>query len=107
MIVIDLNVTGDAKQVELLFAQHQEFLNKHYANKLFLFSGPKVPFNGGVIIALSDDSAHVAKVMRSEPFVQNNIAEFCLTTFKCYAKLVKLVCADCRISFVVIGCVYC
>ena len=76
--LIDLNyVRSDL--VEENLAGHRDFLQKHYDSGHFIFSGPKEPRDGGMILSRGRDLAEVEALMATDPFLVNGVAEMTLT----------------------------
>ena len=70
--------------IEAINAHHKEhikFLDDHYESGDFIASGPQIPRNGGVIIAKSDNRLTLEKLLKQDPFAQNNLAEYQIFEF--------------------------
>jgi len=81
MFVLELTYVASIERVEAALAEHNAWLDSHYAEGVFLASGPKVPRDGGVIIAVGDDRARIEEVVRSDPFSVAGVAEYTVTEF--------------------------
>ena len=81
IFVIDIEYTVPLDQVEPLIEGHIKFLETQYAAKRFLASGAKVPRSGGVILAVGTDKSEVEKLIKEDPFHQQNIACYTITEF--------------------------
>ncbi|MBB4122411.1 YciI family protein [Martelella radicis] len=78
MILISLTYIAPMEAVETHFDGHLAWLNRHYADGVFLASGRKVPRTGGVIIA-SGSLDEVRAICETDPFVSEGVARYELT----------------------------
>ncbi|WP_417671495.1 YciI family protein [Roseibium sp.] len=81
LFVIDLDYKVPLERIEQHAAAHVAFLEVHYAAGRFLASGPKVPREGGVILARSVVRAELEELIRSDPFYQHDLADYRITEF--------------------------
>ncbi|MCJ8301020.1 MAG: YciI family protein [Pseudomonadales bacterium] len=58
---------------------HVIYLQKFYAQKIFLFSGRKVPRTGGVIMANCANRQQLQKIIEQDPFYLAAVARFKIT----------------------------
>ncbi|MFD2205741.1 YciI family protein [Kiloniella antarctica] len=82
IFVIDLHYIAVFEQIDPLIEAHRAFLQKYYAQKVFIASGAKVPREGGVILALSDKKEKIEALIKHDPFYQNGVARYRITEFK-------------------------
>lgn len=68
LYVIDLTYRADLSEIDRLLEAHRDFLKQHYAAGVFLASGPKVPRNGGIILARGDSREAIERVVEQDPF---------------------------------------
>ncbi len=78
MILISLTYIAPMEAVEQHFEGHLAWLNRHYADGVFVASGRKVPRTGGVIIA-SGSLDEVRAICETDPFVSEGVAQYELT----------------------------
>lgn len=76
MIVVTLTYKKELEEVDKFLKQHNEFLEKFYAQKKFLASGRRENRVGGVIIVLSNDLEEAKAIMQQDPFYQNAVADY-------------------------------
>jgi uncharacterized protein YciI len=81
MFVISLAYTAPLDQVDAHLAAHRDFLGAQYTRGVFLLSGPKVPREGGIIIAAAASRAEVEELVRQDPFHQAGVAHYEITEF--------------------------
>jgi uncharacterized protein YciI len=81
MLIVDLNYSGNLKQIDQYLIAHREFLQKYYDQGVLLASGPKQPRDGGIIIALVDE-ATMRTIITEDPFYQQGIAEYKFISFE-------------------------
>ena len=82
MFVIELIYKADLAEIDAHMKAHMSFLKKHYAAGTFLVSGRKIPRDGGIILALGKDKAHIAAVMSEDPFCKHGLAEVRIIEFR-------------------------
>lgn len=82
MIIIDIVYKADIKEIDKYLNQHREFLDYYYAHGVFLASGPKVPREGGVIIALTDDEQQLKEILAKDPYALADVVEYRFTKFQ-------------------------
>jgi uncharacterized protein YciI len=81
MIVIELTYKKSLEVVNQHLNQHREFLEKYYALNIFFNSGPKVPRDGGIILA-NTDMIHAKSIMQEDPFCIHDVADFRFIEFQ-------------------------
>ena len=81
LFVIDLHYLVPLEQVDPFIEPHMAFIDQQYAENRFLASGPKVPRTGGMIIAVAETKAEIERIIRDDPFFQNDIARYTITEF--------------------------
>lgn len=79
MFIVSLTYKKDISEVEIYIEEHLQFLDKYFAEKKFIFSGPKNPRTGGVILAHNIDKETLSKIIEQDPFYTNQIADFEIT----------------------------
>ena len=82
MFVIELNYTASLDEIDAHMAAHVRFLKKYYASGHFLVSGRKVPRDGGIIIAVTDDRDEIEAIMKADPFCVHGLATVRLIQFQ-------------------------
>ncbi|MBT8163263.1 MULTISPECIES: YciI family protein [Arthrobacter] len=80
LFVIDLIYTADPVEVERHLNDHRAFLERQYGAGMFLASGRKEPWTGGVILAAGNRSEILA-VLEDDPFKEHGLAEYSVTEF--------------------------
>lgn len=94
MFIINLKYRVPLDDVNKFLEEHREWLGKLYEKNLILFSGPKVPRDGGVIVFLLDDESILFNHLKQDPFYINEIAEYStiqINPNKCHDKLVGFI----------------
>lgn len=74
MYIIKLTYNAPLSEVDKYLKAHREFLDYHYKQGFFLASGPMVPREGGIIIAISQDKSELEAVLKKDPFYLAEIA---------------------------------
>ncbi|MCK7612178.1 YciI family protein [Roseibium sediminicola] len=81
LFVIDLTYRADLSEIDRLLEAHRDFLKQHYAIGVFLASGPKVPRNGGIILAQGESREAIERVVEQDPFKAEGVADYSITEF--------------------------
>jgi uncharacterized protein YciI len=82
MFVIELTYKAALTRIDAHMAAHVKFLNKYYASGHFVVSGRKIPRDGGIIIAVGGSREEMEAIMREDPFVTRELAEFRVIEFR-------------------------
>lgn len=80
MVIIELTYIRPIEDVEKHLEAHRAFLDTYYAQKVFIASGPKIPREGGIILALTDKSGAL-EIIEHDPFHQPKIADYRIIEF--------------------------
>lgn len=80
MIIIEITYIKPLDMINQHLEAHKNFLKKHYAQKIFLASGAKMPRDGGIILALGDRSS-MENIIKEDPFYQNHLADYRIVEF--------------------------
>ncbi|CCH49076.1 YciI family protein [Pseudodesulfovibrio piezophilus] len=81
MFIITLTYIKPLETIDALIPEHRAFLTRHYANGTFLFSGPKIPRNGGIIIATGESREAMEAVISEDPFHREQAAKYEIVEF--------------------------
>jgi uncharacterized protein YciI len=60
---------------------HLEFLEKYYEKGIFIFSGPKIPREGGIILASNISKQELETIIKEDPFYQKELANYRIIEF--------------------------
>lgn len=82
MFIINLTYKVPLDKVDSFLKAHVKFLEEQYKLGNFLASGPKIPREGGVILALFDNKSEALVNIEKDPFYIYGIAEYELTEFQ-------------------------
>ena len=82
MFVIELTYKAALTRIDAHMPAHVKFLNKYYASGQFVVSGRKIPRDGGIIIAVGGSREDMEAIMREDPFVTHQLAEFRVIEFR-------------------------
>jgi len=83
--------------IDAHLVEHRAFLEKCYEKKYLIFSGPQRPRTGGVIISTLDDPAQLENIMKEDPFLIHDLAEYTYIPFdpvKCDPRFACFINAD-------------
>jgi uncharacterized protein YciI len=81
MFIISLHYTGSLEQIDARMPAHRAWLAEHYAQGTLLMSGPKVPREGGIVLARAGSRSEVEALVRTDPFNIAGIAQYQITEF--------------------------
>ena len=73
--------TATLERIEELVPAHREYLQEHFASGLFVMSGRRVPWTGGVIVARGS-RADVEAAVAADPFTREGVAETEIVEFQ-------------------------
>lgn len=81
VFVVSVNYLVELEKIEPLIAAHREFLDKYYAQGIFLLSGPRVPRDGGLIMANCESKQRLLGILEQDPFKLEGVAEYLVVEF--------------------------
>ena len=81
MLIVDLTYKVDLEIVNKHVQAHRDFLDKYYKEGVFLVSGPKIPKEGGVIVA-NVEKSEMEDIIKRDPFYTEGVADFNITCFE-------------------------
>lgn len=82
MFVVDLTYLVPLDKVDDALDAHRHFLDEQFAAGTFVAAGPKVPRDGGVIIASNVDRAQLDAILARDPFAIQGVAAYSVAEFK-------------------------
>ncbi|MFM0250469.1 YciI family protein [Paraburkholderia sediminicola] len=82
MYVINLIYTASLERVDDALEAHRAFLTKQFEAGVFVAAGPKVPRDGGIILAVSIEREKLDEILASDPFAEQQLARYEVTEFK-------------------------
>lgn len=82
VFVLTLTYTQPLEQIDRLLPAHRRWLDEHYASGTFLASGPRVPREGGVILARGRGRSEVLELVGGDPFAQGGAARYDVVEFR-------------------------
>ena len=74
MFIVTLTYLKPVEEIDALMHDHVAWLQKGYAEGLFIASGRRVPRTGGVILARSGDEQALHARLAQDPFVIHGAA---------------------------------
>lgn len=81
MFVILLTYKKPFVEVEKFLDAHRAYLDRHYAEGLFVCSGPQNPRTGGVILCRAQDRPTVDRLITLDPFHTHEVADYSVVEF--------------------------
>ena len=81
MFIITITYLRPLEDIDALMPGHIEWLDKGYADGLFIASGRRVPRTGGVILARSGDEPALRAALAVDPFAIHGLARLDVVEF--------------------------
>ncbi len=81
MFIVQLTYKTPISEVDKYLQAHREYLDYHYKQGLILVSGPMKPRTGGILIATTNDRAHLERVLQQDPYYLAEIADYDIIEF--------------------------
>ena len=82
MFVIELIYKAELSEIDAHMKAHMAYLKKYYAAGNFLVSGRKIPRDGGVILAVGKDKPTLEAIVREDPFILRDLADYRIIEFR-------------------------
>ena len=80
--IIEVIYKAPAEQVAEVRPAHREYLREHgYNPGLILFSGPKVPPDGGLEVARAESRSQIDQFIANDPFNVRGVANYRVIEF--------------------------
>lgn len=81
MFIISFNFIKSIEEVNNFTEAHRQYVSEQYKNEKFIIGGPKVPRNGGIVIANCNSKEEVCEILDKDPLVMEKVAEYSITEF--------------------------
>jgi uncharacterized protein YciI len=81
MILILLRYVKPIEEVEAHTAEHRAYMEKLLGDGKLIFSGPREPRVGGVILTTLDSEVEATKLIVDDPYFENGVAEYDVIRF--------------------------
>ncbi|MDR5755847.1 YciI family protein [Caballeronia sp. LZ035] len=82
MYLINLRYTGALAEIDDALDAHRVFLERYFAAGVFVIAGPKVPRDGGVIVASGIEREQLDAILAEDPFARQKLVHYEITEFK-------------------------
>ncbi|WP_028225361.1 YciI family protein [Paraburkholderia ferrariae] len=82
MYVVSLTYQASLEAIDEALEAHRQFLDTHFAAGVFIAAGPKVPREGGVILAAGIERERLDAILATDPFAVKGLAGYTVTEFK-------------------------
>jgi len=79
--VVEIIYTAPIEQIEATTSEHRNYLKQGYEKGFLLLSGPKIPRNGGIVIAKFESLEAITEFFKNDPYQSKNLAEYKITEF--------------------------
>jgi uncharacterized protein YciI len=74
--IVDIHYLIPAEQLGETTVEHRAFLQDGYQQGLLLYSGPKVPRTGGIIVARAESVEKLAEFFTNDPYQKKGVATY-------------------------------
>lgn len=81
MVIIEITYKKPLNAVEQHLQEHREFLSTYYKKNIFIASGPKIPRDGGIILANATKD-EVKAIIKNDPFYIDGVADYRFIQFE-------------------------
>jgi len=82
MFIINVVYEKPLQQIQAVQDAHREHLDTYFKKAVFIAAGPKVPRDGGLIVANSKVSrAELEAIMAQDPYMQNGLVRYDIVEF--------------------------
>jgi uncharacterized protein YciI len=82
MYVIHLRYTGALAEIDDALDAHRLYLERQFDAGAFVIAGPKVPCDGGIILAASMERDRLDAIIAEDPFSQQRLAHYDVIEFE-------------------------
>lgn len=82
LFVVVLRYVVPRERIDEARAVHLDFLDKYYAENIFLASGRQIPMTGGIILARAPSRNYLWEVLKQDPFYTEHLAEYQIFEFE-------------------------
>lgn len=82
MYIVSLTYTASLERIDDALPAHRDYLDAQFAAGNFVAAGPKVPRDGGVILASNMERARLDAILAADPFAEQGLAAYAVTEFK-------------------------
>ncbi|MFT3965437.1 MAG: YciI family protein [Sphingobium sp.] len=81
MFVVIFTHVRPVEEVDRHREAHFAYIDRRYAEGVYLLSGRREPRNGAVILAAGDDPAAMEEIVRADPFIRAGVARYEIVPF--------------------------
>ncbi|KVV47517.1 hypothetical protein WK81_03670 [Burkholderia ubonensis] len=82
MYVIDIHYIAPLDRIDDALERHRAYLQPLLDKGIFIAAGPKVPRDGGMILAARIDRDELEAILQTDPFVTEGLANYRVTEFR-------------------------
>ncbi|KVN95629.1 hypothetical protein WJ70_11480 [Burkholderia ubonensis] len=82
MYVIDIHYIAPLDRIDDALERHRAYLQPLLDKGIFIAAGPKVPRDGGMILAARIDRDELEAILQTDPFVTEGLASYRVTEFR-------------------------
>lgn len=82
MFIITIIYKKPINEIEAHIDDHRAFIDDGYKNNYFMMSGPQNPRTGGIIISHMKDKEQLEQLLKKDPFLIYDLANYQITEFQ-------------------------
>lgn len=74
--LLSVSYLSSLEEVEKVLPAHIAWLEDQYERKVYLLFARKVPFTGGVCVAVAESADQMAQIIETDPFCISKVAKY-------------------------------
>ena len=80
--IIHITYVVPQNEVDQIRPEHREYLKLFYDKGILLFSGPRIPPTGGILVAKAENDDAIGQMIADDPFNVKGIASYEIVEMK-------------------------
>lgn len=80
--IIHITYVVPQSEVDLIRPEHRGYLSTYYEKGIMLFSGPRIPPTGGILVAKAENDEIIREMVANDPFNIKGIASYDIIEMK-------------------------
>jgi len=74
--IIHITYVVPQNEVDLIRPEHRSYLSTFYEKGVLLFSGPRIPPTGGILVAKAENDDTIREMIANDPFNIKGVATY-------------------------------
>jgi uncharacterized protein YciI len=80
--IIHITYVVPQNEVDLVRPEHRNYLQGFYEKGMMLFSGPRIPPTGGILVAMAESDEAIRRMVADDPFNIKGVATYDIVEMK-------------------------